>query len=414
MDGTGEVAGSREGPQVESATKKTALKFVLMVGVMSLFADLTYEGSRSIVGPYLGFLGASAFVISVVTGFGEFLGYALRLVSGRKADSTGLYWPIAIGGYVLQMTVVPLLALAWSWQIAALLVILERVGKATRNPPRDAMLSHAAKQIGYGWGFGVHEALDQLGALIGPLALALILALKHNDYKLAFASLAVPAVIMLALLGVARLIYPRPQDLEPATTQVTTEGLPRVFWIYLGGAALAGAGFADYPLIAYHLQASSTVKSALVPVFYAIAMAVSGLGSLAFGRIFDRSGIAVLVPLTIVSAAYAPLAFLGGFWVAMVGVAIWGLGMGVQESIMSAAVAPMVSPDRRSSAYGLFTGVYGIAWFLGSVAIGALYDVSFAALVIFSVVAELAAIPFILVVRARTRPPSPSPQATTT
>ena len=79
---------------------------------------------------------------------------------------------------MLQMTVVPLLALAGNWQVAALLVILERVGKATRNPPRDAMLSHAAKQIGYGWGFGVHEALDQLGALIGPLALALILALK--------------------------------------------------------------------------------------------------------------------------------------------------------------------------------------------------------------------------------------------
>jgi Major Facilitator Superfamily len=406
MEAAGEVP-ARSAKQ--GARKRGALRFVLMVGVMSLFADLTYEGSRSIVGPYLGLLGASAFVISVVTGFGEFLGYGLRLVSGRSADNTGLYWPIAIGGYVLQMTVVPLLALAGSWQVAALLVILERVGKATRNPPRDAMLSHAAKQIGYGWGFGVHEALDQLGALIGPLALALILALKHDDYKLAFASLVIPAVIMLALLAAARIIYPRPQDLEPATTHMTAEGLPRVFWIYLAGAALAGAGFADYPLIAYHLQTSSTVKSALVPVFYAVAMAVSGLGSLAFGRIFDRSGIAVLVPLIIVSAAYAPLAFLGGFWVALVGVAIWGLGMGVQESIMSAAVAPMVSPDRRSSAYGLFTGVYGIAWFLGSVAIGALYDVSFVALVTFSVAAELAAIPFIVLVRGRIRP---SPNST--
>jgi MFS family permease len=413
MGATGAVPARQAKSEDERAKKRAALKFVLMVGVMSLFADLTYEGSRSIVGPYLGLLGAGAFAISVVTGFGEFLGYALRLVSGRRADNTGRYWPIAIGGYVLQMTVVPLLALAGNWQVAALLVILERVGKATRNPPRDAMLSHAAKQIGYGWGFGVHEALDQLGALIGPLALALILALKHDDYKLAFASLAIPAVIMLALLAVARIIYPRPQDLEPATTQMSAEGLPRVFWIYLAGAALAGAGFADYPLIAYHLQASSTVKSALVPVFYAVAMAVSGLGSLAFGRIFDRSGIAVLVPLTVVSGAYAPLAFLGGFWVALVGVAIWGLGMGVQESIMSAAVAPMVSSNRRSSAYGLFTGVYGIAWFLGSVAIGALYDVSFVALVTFSVLAELAAIPFILVVRARTGRRSPSPHSET-
>ena len=385
------------------AQMPAALKFVLMVGVMSLFADCTYEGSRSIVGPYLGALGAGALAISVITGLGEFLGYGLRLVSGRSADRTGLYWPITIGGYVLQMTVVPLLALAGSWQVAALLVVLERVGKATRNPPRDAMLSHAAKQMGYGWGFAVHEALDQLGAMIGPLAVALVLALKHSDYKLAFASLAVPAVIMLSLLAVARVTYPRPQDLEPTGAEVTTAGLPRVFWIYLAGAAMAGAGFADYPLIAYHLQRSSIVGSGLIPIFYAVAMAASGLASLGFGRMFDRSGIAVLVPLAVISAAYAPLAFFGGFWVAFVGVAVWGVGMGVQESVMSAAVAPMVSAERRSSAYGLFTGVYGTAWFAGSVVIGGLYDVSFGYLVAFAVVCELAAVPFILVVHSRSR-----------
>jgi MFS family permease len=374
-----------------------------MVGCMSLFADLTYEGSRSIVGPYLGALGAGAFTISAVTGLGEFLGYGLRLVSGRSADRTGLYWPITIGGYLLQMTVVPLLAVAGSWEVAALLVVLERVGKATRNPPRDAMLSHATKQMGYGWGFGVHEALDQAGALIGPLVLALLLALKHNDYKLAFASLAVPAVIMLSLLAVTRLLYPRPQDMEPMTSEFSGAGLSRVFWVYLAGAGLAGAGFADYPLIAYHLERASIVQSDVVPVFYAAAMAVSGLGSLAFGRMFDRRGIGVLVPLTIVSAAYAPLTFFGGFWLALVGVVLWGLAMGVQESIMSAAVAPMVPPERRSSAYGLFTGVYGTAWFLGSIVIGTLYDISFAGLVAFSVTAELAAVPLILAVRSHHR-----------
>jgi len=393
---------ARGSEQVAARRKSAALKFVLMVGVMSLFADLTYEGSRSIVGPYLGLLGAGALTISVVSGLGEFLGYSLRLVSGRSADRTGLYWPITIGGYVLQMSVVPLLALAGSWQVAALLVVLERVGKATRNPPRDAMLSHAAKQMGYGWGFGVHEALDQLGALIGPLALALILSLKHGDYKLAFASLAVPAVIMLSLLALARITYPRPQDLEPSTTPITTEGLPAVFWIYLSGAALAAAGFADFPLVAFHLERSATLSPAAVPVFYAIAMAVSGLGSLGFGRLFDRAGIGVLVPLTVLSAVYAPLAFFGGFWVALAGVALWGLGMGVQESIVAAAVAPMVSPGRRSSAYGLFTSVYGITWFAGSVVIGALYNVSFVALVAFCAAAELAAVPFIMVVRSRT------------
>lgn len=379
-----------------------ALKFVLMVGIMSFFADFTYEGSRSIIGQYLGLLGAGALAIGVITGFGEFLGYGLRLVSGRGADRTGRYWPITIGGYVLQMSVVPLLALAGSWQVAALLIILERVGKAIRNPPRDAMLSHAAKEMGYGWAFGVHEALDQFGAMFGPLLIALILAVSQNDYKIAFAALAVPAAIMLSLLAVARLLYPRPQDLEAGPAQVTAEGLPRVFWVYLAGAALVGAGFADFPIIAYHFQQAGTVPATLTPVFYAAAMAVSGTGSLVFGRLFDRIGIGILVPLTIIAALYAPLAFLGGFWASLVGVSLWGLGMGVHESIIPAAVAPMVSPNRRASAYGLFTGAYGIAWFLGSIVIGALFNVSLIVVVAFSMVAELAAIPLILIVRRRT------------
>ena len=379
-----------------------AMKFVVTVGIMSFFADFTYEGSRSITGPYLGVLGAGAFAISVISGAGEFLGYNIRLFSGRGADRTGKYWPITIGGYVLQMSVVPLLALAGTWQLAALLIIAERIGKGIRNPPRDAMLSHAARDIGYGRAFGVHEALDQFGALFGPLLVALILALTRHDYKIAFATLAVPAVIMLSLLAVARVLYPRPQDLAAGPAQVSTQGLPRVFWVYVAGAALAGAGFADFPLMAYQFQHAGTVSPALTPVFYAVAMAVSGTGSLVLGRIFDRAGIGVLIPLTVVAAVYAPLVFLGGFWSILVGVSLWGLGMGVQESLIPAAVAPMVSPDRRAFAYGLFTGIYGTAWVLGSIVIGVLIDVSLGGLVAFCVASELAAIPLILMVRRRT------------
>jgi predicted MFS family arabinose efflux permease len=378
-----------------------ALKFVLTVGVMSFFADFTYEGSRSVIGPYLATLGAGALTISVISGLGEFLGYGLRLLSGRGADRTGRYWPITIGGYAVQMAAVPLLALAGSWQVAALLIIAERVGKATRNPPRDAMLSHAAKQMGYGWGFGVHEALDQFGATFGPLLVALVLSVSQHDYKLAFAALAVPAVITLSLVLVARRFFPRPQDLSAGPAEVTTSGLPRVFWIYLTAAALVGAGFADFSLISFHFTQAHTVSAPIVPVFYAVAMAVSGTGSLIFGRLYDKAGIAVLIPLTIGAAAYAPLVFLGGMWAGLAGMALWGLGMGVQESIVPAAVAPMVSPDRRASAYGLFTGIYGTGWVLGSVAIGALFDVSLGAVTAFAVACQLAALPFLMMARRR-------------
>jgi MFS family permease len=390
--------------KARSSAKSAALKFVLLVGVMSFFADFAYEGSRSIIGPYLALLGAGALAVGVITGFGELLGYGLRLVSGRLSDRTRQFWPITIAGYVLQMAVVPLLALAGNWQVAALLIVLERVGKATRNPPRDVMLSHAAKQIGgYGWAFGLHEALDQFGALVGPLAVAGVLAVRHGGYRLAFAMLAVPAGIMLVILVVARLLYPRPEEMETDPPDVRTEGLPRVFWIYMGGAALVAVGFADFPLIAFHFAKTSTVSSSFVPIFYAVAMGVSGLGSLLFGRLFDRVGIGILVPLTVVSALFAPLAFLGGFWPALVGVSLWGVGMGVHESIVPAAVAPMVPVQRRASAYGLFTAGYGISWFLGSVAIGGLYTVSVRAVVAFSIAAELAAIPFFLRVRQKVR-----------
>ena len=291
-----EPAGS--GLRQRLAGASPALKFVLMVGVMSFFADFTYEGSRSVIGPYLGTLGAGALAIGVISGLGEFLGYGLRLFSGRGADRTGRYWPITISGYVVQMAAVPLLALAGNWEVAALLIIAERIGKATRNPPRDAMLSHAAREMGYGWGFGVHEALDQFGAMFGPLLVALVLAVSNHDYKLAFAALAAPAVTTLALVLIARRFFPRPQDLSAGPAEVTTSGLPRVFWIYLTAAALVAAGFADFPLIAFHFQQARTVSAPIVPVLYAVAMAVSGTGSLIFGKLFDRAGIGVLIPLT--------------------------------------------------------------------------------------------------------------------
>jgi MFS family permease len=279
----------------EQHESKIAFRFVLLIGVLSFFADFTYEGARSVLGPYLAMLGASATVVGVVTGFGELLGYGLRLVSGRAADRTGRFWPIAIFGYVLQMASVPALALTSSWPEAAVLIILERVGKAIRNPPRDVMLSHAAKQVGgYGWVFGIHEALDQFGALFGPLLVAGMLAWR-GSYQLAFAVLVIPALVNLSLVLMARMLYPRPQDLEPGAQAPQSDVLPKTFWVYLAGAALVGAGFADYPLIAYHFSKSHVVPGEWIAIFYAVAMAVSGTGSLLFGRLFDRFGFRVLI-----------------------------------------------------------------------------------------------------------------------
>lgn len=373
---------------------RVAMRFVLLIGVLSFFADFTHEGSRSILGPFLASMQTSAFVVGMVTGFGELAGYGLRYFSGYFADATGRFWPTAIIGYVVQMSAVPALSFTHSWRRAALFIILERVGRAIRNPPRDVMLSHAAKHIGgYGWTFGIHEACDQFGAMFGPLLMAAVLS-YHGNYQFAFTVLLVPAVLNLIFVLVARLLYPRPQDLDensrPGTGQARFSSR---FWVYLSGACLVAMGFTDYPLLAYHFTHTGTTSTQWIAVFYSVAMAVSGTSSLLFGRLFDRYGFRVLVVLTLLGSLFAPLAFLGNFWLALVGVAIWGMGMGVHESIIPAAVTPMVPRQHRAAAFGLFTAGYGIFWFIGSAAIGFIYDHSVAWTITFCMVSQLLAVP---------------------
>ena len=383
-------------------SKQSALKFVVLIGVVSLFADMTYEGARSITGPYLAVLGATGTIVGVVAGFGELVGYGLRLVSGYISDRTGRYWPITLVGYVINMLAVPLLALAGSWPLAALLMIAERAGKAIRNPPRDAMLSHATQEMGRGWGFGIHEALDQIGAVLGPLIVTAVLYFK-GSYQTGFAVLLVPALLALSVLLAARLLYPRPRDLETIFPELETKGFSRKFWLYLVAASLVGAGYVDFPLIAYHFEKASVVSDNWIPVFYAVAMGVDALAALLFGYLFDRIGFSILITVAFVSAFFAPLVLLGGFYLALVGMGLWGVGMGAQESIMRAAIAEMVPINRRASAYGIFNAGYGLLWFLGSALMGFLYDVSIPYLILFSVAAQLASVPVFLFVRSESR-----------
>ena len=374
---------------------QTALTFVILLGFVSLFGDMVYEGARSITGPYLAVLGASAAAVGIVAGFGELVGYGLRLVSGYISDRTQQYWPITLLGYGLTVVAVPLLAVAGRWELAALLIILERTGKAIRTPARDAMLSHATAKMGRGWGFGIHEALDQMGATVGALFVAGALA-AGSSYQTGFAALLVPGVLALATLVAARLLYPTPHELEAATPPLATQGFPRAFWLYLAAVALVAAGYADFPLIAFHFQQAATVRGSLIPLYFAVAMATDALAALLFGRLFDRLGLGILMVVSLLSALFAPLVFLGGAPLALVGVALWGVGLGAQESIMRAAIAPMVATQRRGTAYGIFNTGYGLFWFLGSALMGALYDVSLPALVIFSSALQLASVPLLL------------------
>jgi len=378
--------------------KKTGLAFIIAFGVVSLFADMAYEGMRGISGPFLASLGASGAAVGAIAGTGELFGYLLRLGSGRLAERTRLYWPIALAGYAIQMAAVPALALAGNWWAAALFIILERTGKAVRNPAANTMMSRAGEHIGQGWAFGLHEAMDQTGALIAALVLAL-----HHDYRTAFLWLGVPAMLTMVSVVTVRLRFPFAGHVAlPDKNATPGSALSPAFWFYAVAAAFVAFGFADYPLIAFHFAKAHVVSPAIVPVFYAAAMAASGLGSLVFGRWFDKSGLGVLIPGLLIGAAAAPLVFFGGFALALTGVLAWGIALGVHDAIMSAAVARMVPEHARARAYGIFTAIYGVAWFAGSALLGVLYDVSIVGLVTVSVVAEPAA--FIPLVFALRRP----------
>jgi len=383
-------------------SKAGAWKFIILVGVVSLFSDLTYEGARSISGPFLGMLQAGAVVVGVVAGLGEFIGYALRFASGYFTDRIGKYWPLTFVGYTINLLAVPLLALAWRWEVAAVLLVLERLGRAIRTPARDAMLSHAVTQVGRGWGFGFHEAMDQIGAVLGPLLVAAIIYLK-GGYRTGFAALLAPALLALAMLGLCARLYPHPQHLEESGPRGHGGGFHRPYWLYIVAAGLIGAGYADFPLIAYHFSKTGLASPSWIPLLYALAMGVDAIAALLLGRLYDRWGKGFLAAVPLFSLFFAPLVFLGGFNWALAGMALWGIGMGAQESIIKAALAEMVPKERRATGFGLFHAGFGLFWFLGSALMGLLYDISLGYLVTFSMLAQLGAIPVFLVISRELR-----------
>jgi predicted MFS family arabinose efflux permease len=378
-----------------SSVAKLAFRFVLVIGIVNFFADTTYEGGRSILGPFLGSLGASATIVGFVAGFGELVGYGLRSVTGYFADKTRQYWAAAFVGYAINMLAVPAMALAGNWPLAAALIVAERAGKAIRKPSMEAMLSHAGSSIGHGWVFGFNEALDQTGATLGPVIIAYVLY-RRGGYHHAFAVLLVSALLCLATLAVASLLHPRPEEMEQQTPRsLSGATFRKAYWLYLAAGALIAAGFADFSLIAFHFQQSATVARDVVPLFYAVAMATGAISALVIGKTLDKLPLPVLLVAFAVPAFFAPLVFLHGAGLELVGMILWGIGLGAQDSCLKAVLAPIIPSEKRSTAFGVFDTAFGLAWFAGSAIMGLLYDRSILTVVIFSVTLQLLALPFL-------------------
>src|SRR5277367_2227879 len=376
-------------PEQATPTERraTALRFIVCLGIVSLFADMTYEGAHSIIGPYLRDLGATGLQVATIAGVGEMLAASLRLFSGRFADRTRSYWAITFCGYAMNVVAVPALAWASNWRLAAILIVAERTGKALRGPARDVLLSGATQEVGHGWGFGLHSIMDQTGAVIGPLLMVAAVARSHH-FGPGFLWLAFPAVGTLVALIAARALNPERSRPVMAPAE---QSLPRVFWIYVAAAGLLACGMVDFPLLAYHFQSAKMSTQVEIPLLYAGAMAVNGLTALLFGRLFDRFGLNTLVFGIFISLAGLPLGFLFGPVGAIASVACWAIGLGAQDACLRSGIATIVSMNKRGGAFGSLNGVFGVMWFLGSAVMGLLYSQSLAALVVFGVVTQLSA-----------------------
>lgn len=378
-----------------------AFLFIALTGLVSLLADITYEGARSIYGAYLPLLGASAAALGFSAGFGELIGYSLRLLTGFIADRTHRYWELTMIGYGVNIVAIPALALVpengWGWACAPL--ILERVGKAVRQPAKNSLISFAGSSLGSGKAFAVQEFLDQLGAFLGLLLLFGVLSLKSGNglsaMALCFAILLILALLTMGVLIVARRKFPHPESMENSAWSNALPEKGHRFILYLVAIGLFSLGGLDFPLITMHVSRLGLFAPSHLPLLYAAAMLADAFAALLFGWLFDRLGFLTLLFSCLAAAFFSPLIFCtDSVSLFLSGIILWGVGMGAQESVLKAAVSSLTTKANRSASFGLFESVFGGCWFAGSWLMGWLYDVNQFYLVLFSVITQLASLPF--------------------
>ncbi len=379
--------------------RRKAFQLIILFGVVSLLGDIVYEGARSVNGPYLKILGANAAMVGIIAGIAEFLGYAIRLVSGYFSDKTRAYWLFTILGYG-TLASVPLLSLAGVWQVASIFIVMERLGKALRSPAKDTILSQATKQVGTGFGFGLHEAMDQIGAITGPLFFTgLFLALGKGqrgltDYQTGYRLLWIPYVLVMLSAFVAYLRVPNPEKLEKPVSKIPeTNKLSRVFWAYAAFSFVTTTGFANFAVLGYHFKTQHILTDAQIPLFYAIAMGIDAVVALIIGKIYDKIGLVSLMTIPLFTLLTPLFAFSKNFTFVVVGVVFWGIVMGTHETIMKAAIADLTPLKKRGTGYGIFNTAYGLAFLIGSSVMGILYEKSITHVIAFSVIVEILAIP---------------------
>ncbi|MFN4219890.1 MAG: MFS transporter [bacterium] len=378
---------------------------LLTLSSVALFSDIVYEGSRSIASPFMYSKEASIIFVSFIAGLGEFINYFFRILFGYLADKTKKYWSFLITGYILTAFSVPLLAFANNYTTVGLLLLTERLGKAIRSPSKDTIISYIGHKYGQGFTFGIHELIDQAGAIIAPLIIGMILIFSNNNYKTAFLFLTIPGIISLILLFFAKLKFSKIIDNEiienkkKENNKKTNFLKNKNFWIYILGMSLFGFGFTNFFLISYHYKSLNIFEPSGIAFLYSIAMLFDGLFAIIIGKLFDNFGIKILILCIFLSLLSTPLLFLSAWnWVIVVAIGLWGIGVAMQESVMKSYISNITSVDERATAFGIFNSIYGISNLVGAAILGYFYKFSVINMILFSVFLQLLGILFLAII----------------
>ncbi len=379
---------------------KQGLILITVFGIVSLLGDIIYEGARGINGQYLQILGASAAIIGFFAGLGEFFGYALRLVSGYISDKTKSYWMLTILGYALLISI-PFLAFAGNWQVAIIFIIFERIGKALRSPARDTIISYVAKKVGTGFGFGIHEFLDQVGALAGPLLISLVFlnfkTISLKEYKYAYSLLLIPFLVLMIFLFFAYFSFKNFRIEKERKKE--KEKFSGIFWLYIFFTFVTTLGFINFVILGYHFKFKNVIPEVQIPLLYSLAMVVDAITALLIGKTYDRLkkrsekfGLLLLFLIPLLTLLIPFLVFANNFTLIILGILFFGIVIGSHETIMRAAIADITPISKRGSAYGIFTAFYGFASLIGSALIGIFYEVSIFYLTVFIFITQIFAL----------------------
>lgn len=399
---------------LKDKTTQASLIFLILMGVISMMSDMTHEGAKSVYGSFLTLAGAPAYVVSFISGLGECLGCSLIILTGYIANKSKKYWTMTIIGYMINLLAIPALALTFKdgYILACALIVFERIGKAIRKPAKSTLVSFSSQNLGAGKSFAFVEFLDQIGAFLGPIIFTVVLSINistdlFTSYRFGFLFLLIPAVITLIILFIAKHFYPHPEDLEedkeivkPSSNEKPKIKFDNKFIFYLIAIALCGFAFIDFPLITLHVNTLNIFEDKYVPLLYSLAMLIDAFAALLFGNLFDKFGIKVLAVSTLLSLASPLFIFLpfdNKQVFIYIGVILWGIGMGSQESILKSAVYALVEKENRSFGFGIFEGIFGLSWFIGSLILGFVYESSKLALVIVSMAMQVLAIPLFLI-----------------